>query len=64
MSRARKSADEIEEAMLLGKALAALRVSRGITQAQVAEEAGSPRSGFAGPSGVATIPDTSPSSAS
>jgi len=33
MSRTKKSADEIEEAKLLGKALAALRVSRGMTQA-------------------------------
>jgi transcriptional regulator with XRE-family HTH domain len=40
MSRAKKSADEIEEARTLGKALAALRVSRGMTQRQVAELAG------------------------
>jgi transcriptional regulator with XRE-family HTH domain len=40
MSRAKKSADEIEEAKLLGKALAALRVSRGLTQRQVAELSG------------------------
>jgi transcriptional regulator with XRE-family HTH domain len=40
MSRAKKSAEEIEEAKLLGKALAALRVSRGLTQRQVAELAG------------------------
>jgi transcriptional regulator with XRE-family HTH domain len=40
MSRAKKSADEIEEAKLLGKALAALRVSRGMTQRQVAELSG------------------------
>jgi len=39
MSRTKKSAEEIEEAKLLGKALAALRVSRGMTQAQVAEGA-------------------------
>ncbi len=40
MSRVKKSAEEIEEAKLLGKALAALRVSRGMTQGQVAELAG------------------------
>ncbi len=40
MSRAKKSADEIEEAKILGNALAALRVSRGMTQRQVAELAG------------------------
>jgi transcriptional regulator with XRE-family HTH domain len=40
MSRAKKSAEEIEEAKLLGKALAALRVARGMTQRQVAELAG------------------------
>jgi transcriptional regulator with XRE-family HTH domain len=40
MSRVKKSADEIEEAKLLGKALATLRVSRGITQRQVAELSG------------------------
>ena len=40
MSRARKSDDEIEEAKILGHALAALRVSRGMTQRQVAELAG------------------------
>jgi transcriptional regulator with XRE-family HTH domain len=40
VSRTRKSDEEIEEAMLLGKALAALRVSRGMTQRQVAELAG------------------------
>lgn len=40
MSRAKKSADEIEEARILGKALAVLRVSRGLTQRQVAELAG------------------------
>ena len=40
MSRAKKSAEEIEEAKLLGQALAALRVSRGMTQRQVAELAG------------------------
>jgi transcriptional regulator with XRE-family HTH domain len=40
MSRAKKSDEEIEEARLLGKALAALRVSRGLTQRQVAERAG------------------------
>jgi transcriptional regulator with XRE-family HTH domain len=40
MSRHRKSAEEVEEAMLLGKALAALRVSRGMTQQQVAGLAG------------------------
>jgi transcriptional regulator with XRE-family HTH domain len=38
--RAKKSAEEIEEAKLLGKALAALRVSPGMTQRQVAELAG------------------------
>ncbi len=40
MSRVKKSAEEIEEAKLLGKALAALRVSRGMTQGQVAAQAG------------------------
>ena len=40
MSRTKKSPEEIEEAKLLGKALAALRVSRGLTQRQVAELAG------------------------
>jgi transcriptional regulator with XRE-family HTH domain len=40
MSRAIKSDDEIEEAKILGHALAALRVSRGMTQRQVAELAG------------------------
>jgi len=40
MSRAKRSADEIEEARILGTALAALRVSRGMTQRQVAELAG------------------------
>jgi transcriptional regulator with XRE-family HTH domain len=40
MSRVKKSPEEIEEAKLLGKALAALRVSRGLTQRQVAELAG------------------------
>jgi transcriptional regulator with XRE-family HTH domain len=40
MSRAKKCAEEIEEAKLLGKALAALRVSRGMTQRQVAELSG------------------------
>jgi len=40
MSRAKKSPEEIEEAKLLGKALAALRVSRGLTQRQVAELSG------------------------
>jgi transcriptional regulator with XRE-family HTH domain len=40
MSRAKKSAEEIEEAKLMGKALAALRVSRGMTQRQVAELSG------------------------
>ena len=40
MSRAKRSDEEIEEARILGKALAALRVSRGLTQRQVAERAG------------------------
>jgi transcriptional regulator with XRE-family HTH domain len=40
MSRDKKSAEEIEEAKLLGMAFAALRVSRGMTQRQVAELAG------------------------
>jgi transcriptional regulator with XRE-family HTH domain len=40
VSRSTKSAEEIEEARLLGKALAALRVSRGLTQRQVADLAG------------------------
>jgi transcriptional regulator with XRE-family HTH domain len=40
MSRAKKSADEIEEAKLLGQALAALRMARGMTQGEVAERAG------------------------
>ncbi len=37
MSRVKKSADEIEEAKILSKVLAALRVSRGMTQRQVAK---------------------------
>jgi transcriptional regulator with XRE-family HTH domain len=40
MSRVRKSEDEIQEAKILGLALAALRVARGMTQTQVAERAG------------------------
>ena len=40
MSRPTKSAEEIEEAKLLGKALAALRVSHGMTQRQVTDLAG------------------------
>jgi transcriptional regulator with XRE-family HTH domain len=40
MSRQRKTAEDIQEAKLLGRALAALRVSRGMTQGQVAERAG------------------------
>jgi transcriptional regulator with XRE-family HTH domain len=40
MSRAKKSAEEIEEAKLLGQALATLRIARGMSQGQVAERAG------------------------
>jgi transcriptional regulator with XRE-family HTH domain len=40
MSRVKKTTEEIEEAKLLGKALAALRVSRGMTQRRVAELSG------------------------
>ncbi len=38
--RQRKSEEEIQEAQLLGQALATLRMSRGLTQGQVAERAG------------------------
>jgi transcriptional regulator with XRE-family HTH domain len=40
MSRNRRSEEEIEEAKILGQALATLRISRGMTQRQVAERAG------------------------
>jgi len=40
VSRVTRSDEEIEEARILGKALAALRASQGLTQAQVAERAG------------------------
>jgi hypothetical protein len=38
--RQRKAEKEIQEAKLLGQALATLRMSRGLTQGQVAERAG------------------------
>ena len=40
MSRQGKTGEDIEEARLLGKALAALRLSRGLTQKEVAGRAG------------------------
>jgi transcriptional regulator with XRE-family HTH domain len=40
MSRQRRSDEEIQEAKLMGQALATLRMSRGLTQGQVAQGAG------------------------